>query len=636
MTNPSTPVFTERQTTIIDLPLPENTELLHPENTMVRVGRWVFDIGSFCYARRSSSIRKAESACEVVLESLLKERIPQIASLIREISKLLSEGGKRDQTVYNHCLVLKYFMAWADQHGLHDCLSGGDASRNAYHLYAQDVEDQVRRHMFGTAAGTQRQKYVLVFLEALTGLEDLSKGIRLIRHNTKGQQATQPASQHDFTHALALNEALFRGLCDLVLEPRPFPFQLQLPQSLGWEQNHLWLFPTPLWFLHPESKRKLGDISYIYDKGTLASEETIWAQMYGRSEKVKRYWARHNLKKAQATLDQSNADPRSYYRLMLASIAQNAFFFLFLANTGGNLQAVIDIETDGSLVEGAVSQGYRSTKWRASGKEVDLIIPVAFMPTLRRFLELRAYLLDGAHHPYLFLNRGKSYVDSPSKLRPAALMSMHRMMMRIDPELQRISARKIRATVADYYHRQHDAAVTAAVLQNTEATALKNYNAGSETDQQVEVSLLLQKIATKAQTQVIRPAEVQEAHRPLEDGGVCPSYGHPESLSADAPVTPNCKTGCLFCAKRVLIANEDDTRKVASAAFLMERLIMGPLSEAEYRPQIAKCDQDLDHLRAFEGCADMVDRIKADVYENGNLTPYFADKYQLFLTLGVL
>jgi hypothetical protein len=68
----------------------------------------------------------------------------------------------------------------------------------------------------------------------------------------------------------------------------------------------------------------------------------------------------------------------------------------------------------------------------------------------------------------------------------------------------------------------------------------------------------------------------------------------------------------------------------------MQQLIMGPMSEAEFRPQIVKCDEDLAKIRAFEGCADMVDRVKTDVYENGNLTPYFTDKFQLFLSLGVL
>jgi hypothetical protein len=32
----------------------------------------------------------------------------------------------------------------------------------------------------------------------------------------------------------------------------------------------------------------------------------------------------------------------------------------------------------------------------------------------------------------------------------------------------------------------------------------------------------------------------------------------------------------------------------------------------------------------------MVERVRNDVFENANLTPFFADKYQLFLELGVI
>lgn len=638
MTKTPSTIFSPRKGIIIDLPLPANTDLLHPEHTIVRVGKVLNDIGAFCYTLRAQKKRSPGAACEVVLDSLLEERVPKVASLLRILSTLLTDGGLREQTIDGYCGSLKQFMDWADRHGIHDCLSGGDATRNAYRKYANHVEDRYRRHEIGSAAGFQKQGQIRTLLEGLTGLEDLGRGIRLIRVDAREHHVTEPASQHDFSHVLALNEALFRGLCNLVLNGKPFPYQLTLPEGLGWQESHLWLFPASQWFQHPKAHgaRAIQYNVYDYSKGCLAAEDDIWQHYNGRTEGAKRLLSRRAINKSQTTLDQANSELGGYSRRRLASIAQSAFFFLFLANTGGNLQTVIDIETDGTLDEGTVNQGYRSTKWRAGGKEVDLVVPVAFMPSLRRYLELRAYLLDGADHPHLFLNRGKSYTASPSKFVPSALVNIYYLLRRIDPTLPQIRPKKVRATVSDYYHRQHDAAITAAVLQNTEATALKNYNAGSETDHQVEMSLLLQKIAAKAQTQIIRPMEVLKKHRPLEDGGVCPSYGQPESLTADAPVIPNCKTGCLFCAKRILIANEEDMRKVASAAFLMERLIMGPLSEAEYRPQIDKCDEDLDNLRAFEGCAEMVDRIKADVYENGSLTPYFSDKYQLFLTLGML
>lgn len=638
MTKLSPPIFSSRRAIVVDLPLPANTELLHPECIVVRVGKVLNDIGAFCYAQRAQKRRSRGAACEVVLSSLLRERVPQVASLIRLLSKLLTDGGLREQTIDGYCGSLKQFMDWADHHGLHDCLSGGDATRNTYRMYANHVEDRYRRYEISGAAGFKNQGHTRTLLEGLTGLEELGRGVRLIRSDKGGQGVTEPASQHDFAHALALNEAMFRGLCDLVLNGKPFPYQLHLPRSLGWQEHHLWLFPASQWFQHPKVHgiRSAQYNVYDYSKGCLAAEDDIWQLYAGETEKIKRQMARQTLRKSRATLHRANSDLRAYPRRKLAAIAQSVFMFLFLANTGGNLQTAIDIETNGILDEGTVNQGYRSIKWRAGGKEVDLVVPIAFMPSLRRYLELRTYLLNGIDFPHLFLSLGGDYKASPCKFIPNALENVYYLLRRIDPSLPRIRPKKIRATVSDYYHRQHDATITAAVLQNTEATTLKNYNAGSETDQQIEISLLLQKIATRAHTQVIRPTDVQERHLPLEDGGFCPSYGKPESLTAEPPIIPNCRTGCLFCAKRVLIANEEDTRKVASAAFLMEHLITGPLSEAEYRPQIEKCDEDLESLRSFDGCAEMVDRIKADVYEYGNLTPYFADKYQLFLTLGVI
>lgn len=638
MVEASTYVLSLRQVTTIDLPLPVNAVVLQPENTMFRAIGKYFDIGAFCYAIRSPKKRLPASACEVVAESLVEARIPQVLALIRVLSTFMSEGALREATIASYFERFKEFVDWADRNGHHECLSGDEGTRNAYRAYALDVEDRYRRHEFGCDFGFHKQKHVRTLLEALTGLDDLGKGIRMIRVDTRGKTATEPASQHTFQQALILNEALFQGLCELVLDFRPFPYRLQVPESLGWLENHLWLFPASQWFQHPDVHNVQSDgyNTYDYLKGCLAAEDDIWPSYLHDSEKEGRSRARRSLTKTKAALDKTNADARSHYRLMMASIAQSAFFFLFLANTGGNLQTVIDIETDGLIHDGTLNQGYRSIKWRAGAKEVDLIVPIAFMPSLRRYLEMRDYILGGTDSPYLFINRGRRYKSTPTKFKAKALITTYLLLRRIDPALESISAREIRATVADYYFRAHDAAITAAVLQNTEATALKNYNAGSETDQQIEISLLMQKIAVKAQTRVIRPEQVAVGNRHLEEGGLCQSYGHPESLNVDTVSLPSCKTSCLHCSKRILIANEDDARKVASAAFLMERLIVGPMSEAEYRPQIAKCDEDLNRIGAFEGCGPMVDRVKADVYENGNLTPYFADKYQLFLALGVL
>lgn len=155
----------------------------------------------------------------------------------------------------------------------------------------------------------------------------------------------------------------------------------------------------------------------------------------------------------------------------------------------------------------------------------------------------------------------------------------------------------------------------------------------------MELSMFLEKVAQMSSRQKVeREGTGLSAAKPLEEGGRCNNYGHPEAMADGLPVEPDCKQGqgCLFCQHRVLIAGEEDARKIASAAFVMEQVILGPLHEAELHPLIQKCDDDLDKIAAFPGCAEMVKSVRKDVFEHGNLTPFFADKFQLFLELGVI
>ena len=630
--------FVERKVEIVDLPLPHGARLLHPERVMIRVARHVHDIGAYCYASRSPKMRKANRCAEVAPQSFQNHRVPQVRELIRTLSKFLTVGGLRPYTVHAHCICLKDLMDWADRNGYIQCLAGDTHTYDAYRLYAADVEEGYRLQLFGSTNAFQKQTYNLKLLEALTGLTDLPKGIRLVRKSSRESLGTKPANLHDFAHALAINEALFKGLTDLVLEQKTFPYRMQMPASLGWEENHLWVFPNSKWFQSPKHQGSPEDHCKIYDyrNGRLAQVDDIWPYFQGKTENAIRSWARRQIKMTQRTLNAANDNGRSYFRLRLANVALDSFGFLFLAHTGVNLQTLLDIESDETVSDVTANQGYRVIKWRAGGKEVDVVVPVGFMPTLRRFMELRRYILNGVACPYLFFTRGITYTQTPGKANPQFLQSSYLMMRRLDPELPQITSRKIRATVSAWFISHHDASVTAKVLQNATATTLRNYNAGTEADQVVEMTMVLQKIAQKAQTVVVSAANVAEGAKTLNEGGVCSSFGQPQPLFENPPLEPTCKTGCLFCSKRVLVAGEVDARKVASAAFLMRRLIRGPQSHTEYLPLIIKCEEDLAKLAEFEGCAETVDRVKKDVYENGNLTPYFADKYQLFLELGVL
>lgn len=651
MNRPSDPIFTTRPALTLELPLKAHTRILHPEQVILKIGHYYHDLGALCYALRSNTMRKSGQPREVVISSLIKQRPKQILQLIKALSGLYADGGKGLRTVDNYSGNLKKFLDWADTNSLHDCLAGGDATRNAFRAWAADTQERYKRQEFGEMAHNQRLALVSELLQATTGLDDIMRGIRKVKHVSNPNGGTAPLALHDFAHGVALNQALFDGLCDLVLDQNPFPYKLDLPASLGWTENHLWLFPTHVWRLPPRlwsaEREKLGASSswaYDYENGRLATPDEI-AHRYGFSNfpSERRQRARVAIKGAQTRMDAANADPQDSYRIMLGMLAQRAFLFLFFCNTGGNVQVVLDLETDGNPPEATtLKQGWREIKYRAKGKIVALRAPVNFLPRLRRFMELRSYLLKnkGKTFPYLFFTYGVENAKAAAKLHNAPLQSLYiHVLQMIDPNLPPMQSRVLRASVDDYYQRLHGPVVAAAVMGHTVETEEKKYNAGSEHEHHEELSLLLTKVAESARKQRVIPVKsINPDTPPLEGGGRCESYQHPEPLADNPPVKPDCKDsqGCLFCKHRVLVADEEDVRKVASAAYVMEQLLIGPQHEEALRPLISKCDEDLEKIAAFRNSRAMVNTVRKDVYQNEHLTPFWADKYQLFLELGVI
>jgi len=637
-------IFVTRPTVTINLPLGKNTRILYPEQVILRIGDKYHDLGAYCYAMRSHKHRKRCQAREVVISSFLKQRPKQVLHLIKALSRLATESGRSLETINCYASVgVKLFLDWADANCLHDCLSGGAATREAYERWANENLERYSRQEFGEKTLHHRNYYIRDLLEATTGLEDLHSGIRQIKI-PKNPNGSDPLAPHDFAHGVALNQAFFDGLCNLVLEQRSFPYKLLLPDSLGWEESHLWLFPIYKWRLPPHqwgTKREEGGHphwAYDYAGGRLFSPDEIshhysfWKYPSERNKIAKRLIA-----DAGSRINEANRNPRDPMRIKLGMIAHNAFLFLFLCNTGANESVVREIETNGEIDAATLNQQFRSIKFRAGGKQITIAMPATFMTSLRRFMELRRYLLGDISFPYLFFTLGIHNANPPRQFGAGALESLFSVLRAIDPLLPRMGSRILRSSVADWYQRHHDASVTAKVLQNSERTVQMHYDAGSVIDHRDEMSLFLHSVSESAKRQRVIALKDVDA-RSLEEGGCCESFGHPELLAENAPVKPDCKTGqgCLFCAHRILTASEEDTRKIASAAFVMEQVILGPKHEEALRPLILKCDSDLAKIANFGNCSEMVEGVRNDVYQNGNLTPFFADKFQLFLELGII
>lgn len=205
---------------------------------------------------------------------MIKQRPKQILQLIKALSALVSDGGKSIYTVRRYAYQINLFVNWADSNDLKDCLAGGEATREAFRAWAGETYESYQHRKLNEKNHNTRLLYVSQILEAATGIEYLMQGVRKVKPKPNPNGGTEPLAVHDFAHAVALNQCLFDGLCDLVLNQRPFPFKLDLPKSLGWAENHLWLFPTSFWLLPPQLRQasireELGaNASWIHELST--------------------------------------------------------------------------------------------------------------------------------------------------------------------------------------------------------------------------------------------------------------------------------------------------------------------------------------------------------------------------------
>lgn len=632
--------FTERKFMLLEIPISDDTVIDNPEQIVLKTGTHGFDIGALCYAERSKVDRVRERPRLVDESSLIQNRIAIVKSLFLKISTLAE--SYKPATIISKITAFGRFVDWADTSLGLDYFKSADAIEDAFLAYLDMMQE--KHYQGGNEATTvnSAHSFVLEIVQIFIDRPDFGKDIRYLEWISNKQ--TIPASKGEFAHLLAFSQAIFTGLSDLVLNDGKFPFQLKLPNSLNWESgNHLWVFPTQLWYLPPhqwgEHRKQLTYPfwAYNYETGKVSEPEDI-SQNYNTYHPCdKRYMAKVAVESAKLKIKNANVDVRDTKRIRLARLALSAFAQLFIANTGANLAVVSSIEYSEKIAKEALAQNFRSIKYRANGKVIDIRIPASLLPHLRTYMKLRAYLLDGTEYPYLFFCYSKDRIRNISQLNEAQLTIFSKIIKNIDPSFKIIRPRQIRATANDWVVNKFGVTIAAKVMGHTVETELKNYGRGSHFYHLEDISKFLDKIAHIAKNQIVVSSKAStQSVIPIESGGSCESFGNPKPLCAEQLVQPSCNGGCLFCAHRCLVADEEDIRKICSAIFVMEQVISRPEHETLFRPMIQKCEEDLLSISSFNGNDSMVIRIKNDVFEAGNLTSYWSAKYSQYLELGVL
>lgn len=638
------PTWAPREVVILKLPVPESQQIDHPEKLILMIDDKSFDVGSLCYGLRFAGPRFHSNPTLVDEDSLITSRRLIVQKLIRFCSILMVK--KRPLTIVNILCDFKTFADFADGRGLGEIFDLGKNSERAFADFASYTFERHRLGHIGAERAQALQAHVLLCLKSLTENNHFASEVRLISLNHKRMRSeTLPANQKELSHLLAMSQMIFRGLSDLVINHKPFPYKLSLPNSLGWSTgNYLWIFSTSIWFLHPENwgetreKLQTPNWPYDYENGRIHSCEDIW-QFYKGSNGVKKRRARNSVSQAIELMETVNSNPMHERRLMFAKLAMKTFVLLFIVNTGVNPSVLSNIETEDKIDSNVVNQNYRAIKYRARGLILTVRVPTNLMPDLRRYMQLRKFILNGQSSTLLFF-RFNVFNNIAENIKPLArepIGDLFRILLNIDPKISPISPRTIRATINDWYLRNHDVHLVAKVMGHSEQVELTKYGRGSPITQQQEMTEYFLGVSQAARVQKISNSrEPLSTEKVLMQGGSCTNFGNPMGMTNVPSIQPDCKSNCWYCVNRQLVADEIDARKIASAIFVMEQFVRFPVHEKVLRPLIRKCESDLELISKTRNSDSMVQKVKFEVFNKGRLAPYWAMKFHQFLELGII
>lgn len=628
-----------RPTKIIDLPLNVEKSLLNPEQVIIRFsnGKSV-DIGALCYLKveplkdyNQGTARYQKRGRLVQLESLSESRRYLVRKLIKHITDLLENSGRRVETIKDMISRFIAFMRWADENNYHEVLDSVENAKKIMVLYLQFFKEKFLRNEISLKHAGKQPSTVINFLSEFFEVDSFSHGMFLLRQKYNVSTATQPPSEDAQTRLLALCNALFNGISSLVVDFKSYPYKLTLPDFLQFPDNFLWVFPAESWFKSPEIallKRKIC-LGFNYSTGELNTLDEI-VRLRGHSlrgdEKI--------IINAQNNIDAANSNFRDSQRMHVGTVALNAFVVLFLAQTGMNWAQLVNLTWSEDYNIESGRQLFRTIKWRAGGKECFFELPSNFMPFFKRYLQLRGFLLGNQSCDWLFFKLGERGLGSPSQIKDT-LSNFYKSLKKIDPDLTEIHSRQWRAAKSDWLICNTDISTTALILQNSEKTVLSSYIAGSETKQWEEMSNFLNQVSD-----VVRDKKEKTKDITLRAVGGCSSFGEPNTVSRATSIASNCiePEGCLFCDKFRIHVDEVDIRKLLSCRYCVRKTahLAGDqeIFQNLIQPILNRIEDIINEITKYN--KDLLEKIRHEVDEQGELESYWRRKLEMFMELGVI
>jgi integrase len=477
----------KRSATVIKLPIDHESLINSPENIILDFGqKGTLDIGALCYLTRDNKFNRCKRYITrpVDLNSYCEERAHHIQKLILDTSKSIQfSETSTSKAHYQIQAGLIPFINWIDEHGHHKSFYSEASARPVFREYNLFVLRRISKGEINSTTASAQIRSLLSILNQHLNIENLHEGVNIPRKKISETNTTEPVEEASQARFLSLCKTLFDGLSNFVINNHPYPFALHPPKHLAVDNHTMWIRPKSKWLAYTPSKKQTGDelFSYYFPETPIHLDGDTLDTLFSA--------LKNKLKKEEKNLKQANANRNSHHRRRMAKIAHDAFFQLFLAHTGVNLTQASQLWWEGDYSLEMDRQGFRTIKWRARGLVQSFEIQSIFTKDFKAFLELRKYLLKKNTASHLFFKLGSKGKSQPKPVTSTDSGNFYKILLKIDPELPKITSRQWRASKADWMLRNGvPSQITAIALQNSEATIRKSYAAGSPITHRQEMS----------------------------------------------------------------------------------------------------------------------------------------------------
>ena len=600
-----------------------------------------FDIGSFAYAIRGKNKSVWDDrGTPVVIGSFVDSRRELIVRLLESLI------GLRDSSVRSRLQAIEYFINWLNTQGYRDVFASAQQAQEAYQNYTSHLNHRIAHEAWKptSARGYQHNASILI---ALIYPEDshliLAGAVRVI---SGGGSEVASSAHVEVYRDVCL--AIARQCSAYVLNNQPYPFVVTIRdyEVVGFPSNRGWVGPF-----------KNSPFSYNAGERRIATVEE-W-----RAVREKRGRTRLNKSKgvraiadAKTNLDAANKDARYWHRLQVAGLAAKAYAILFVMITGatptefGQFRYADALEVDSSPIKRELS----AVKFRAGGKATLYNIGRdTGLPLLREYLRLREWILNGATHEFLFFTMPTTFERGTASLEFSCLDTTQ-MISRffesisgtfIDPRVKILSARKMRKHKSLGMHTAGvSPSAVAAILNHSQAVNFSTYSEATPEQQAAEFGQFWRAIHHAAQ--VVRersqtPAKVEIATAT----GHCDGFNQPLPVRnlGGVAIEPNCRSqyGCLYCEHYICHSDEEDLHKIVSLQFVIHSVRKAAPdaahAEALYKELSIRIGFILEALGdRSEAVKQLVETIKAKVFEYGELTPFWEKRLSRYEKMGVV